>query len=450
MSDTPALGFEDDLLGLHDFAAKLENYLLVEHDFVDGSLVVQLNGTFGAGKTTFLEMWSKSLQHRRDEGEKLPAVIKLNAWIDDYCSDPLVSITSNLASSLGKGILQDTNGQESKLREIADKIAWYGLGFGNSLVKSFTGIDGKEIVESVSAKVGERRVQIPDFVALHQDRVKTLSELKTLLRELCGGNDPKVFVFVDELDRCRPNYAIEYIETIKHIFDIKGMVFVLAADGDQLAQSAKALFGSELDTERYFRKFIHREIPLPPPSDSSLLNLSEVYWSKYLAISAKRQTRINLGQYARYITELLPLLNLPPRDIQEIFRVSGHVATSKSNSDSHLNFGYGFCTILMATLRVTDTEIYRRLGTEAISPIDFCNFLKQRVKPEDFRWWANLYITGIANTKPTISVKQVMEQYGLDQQETHEYARAFWGRFTDSDPFQRIYEKIETLSTFAE
>ena len=70
-----------------------------------------------------------------------------------------------------------------------------------------------------------------------------MGTLKNAVREIVSSSSPRAFFIVDELDRCRPDYAITYLETIKHIFDIKGAVFILAADRQQLENSAKTAFG---------------------------------------------------------------------------------------------------------------------------------------------------------------------------------------------------------------
>lgn len=54
------------------------------------------------------------------------------------------------------------------------------------------------------------------------------------------------FIFIDELDRCRPSYAVEMLETIKHIFDISGVVFVVATDTEQLQHAVKVVYGEDL------------------------------------------------------------------------------------------------------------------------------------------------------------------------------------------------------------
>jgi predicted KAP-like P-loop ATPase len=88
MSEIAPLTFEEyDKLGLKPFCEKLERFLMVEHDFVEGSLVISLNAPFGGGKTTFLSMWNSDLDKRREGGSAIPKAIIINAWESDYCGD---------------------------------------------------------------------------------------------------------------------------------------------------------------------------------------------------------------------------------------------------------------------------------------------------------------------------------------------------------------------------
>lgn len=106
--------------------------------------------------------------------------------------------------------------------------------------------------------------------------------LREAISEFVEGENPKILFLVDELDRCRPDYAISYLETTKHIFDIKGTVFILAADRQHLENSAKTAFGADLDFDEYYRKFIHREVSLPDISEENYRKLASKYVSFYL------------------------------------------------------------------------------------------------------------------------------------------------------------------------
>ena len=49
---------------------------------------------------------------------------------------------------------------------------------------------------------------------------------------------------VDELDRCRPSYAVELPEVVKHLFTVDGVVFVIAVNRAELTHSIRALYGT--------------------------------------------------------------------------------------------------------------------------------------------------------------------------------------------------------------
>jgi hypothetical protein len=75
----------------------------------------------------------------------------------------------------------------------------------------------------------------------------------------------KVVIIIDELDRCRPTYAIELLERVKHLFDASGVVFILGIDRSQLNHSIRSLYGSEFDATGYLRRFIDVDYRLPEP-----------------------------------------------------------------------------------------------------------------------------------------------------------------------------------------
>jgi hypothetical protein len=71
-----------------------------------------------------------------------------------------------------------------------------------------------------------------------------------------------IIVIIDELDRCRPNYAIRMLEEIKHFFEVPGVVFILGLHGGQLSKSVSAVYGAEFDSEDYLRRFFTRRYEL--------------------------------------------------------------------------------------------------------------------------------------------------------------------------------------------
>jgi hypothetical protein len=366
-----AITFADDKLDLEPFCKKFEQFLIVDHDFVDGSLVVSLNAAFGSGKTHFLTMWNADLSQRRSVDTNVPMTVMLNAWEGDYCGEPLLAIVTGLL----KAVSAHAPVGEKRLREAAKDAAWFITGLANDLASKWTGFDPIGAGELVAAKKKERKQEKPDFIKLYEQRTNALNELKSCLREIFGGDCPKVFVFVDELDRCHPDYAISYLETLKHVFDIHGLVFVLAVDYDQLASSARALFGQDLNFAEYLRKFIQRSFSLPEPTDAELRKLAEHFTALYLEKKGKRACLINLHNHTQNIVELISALKLTPRQMQETFRIIGHVVAGEEEKRGQLLWSLSVGIILMVALKVSNSPMYADIGRSRQDHTKFGHFM---------------------------------------------------------------------------
>ncbi|WP_372364029.1 P-loop NTPase fold protein [Xanthomonas sp. NCPPB 3583] len=81
----------------------------------------------------------------------------------------------------------------------------------------------------------------------------------------------KVVVIIDELDRCRPLFAIQMLERVKHLFEINGFLFVISTDGKNLPEAVRSVYGGMESGERYLRRFFDFEFRLPAP-DARIFN----------------------------------------------------------------------------------------------------------------------------------------------------------------------------------
>ena len=119
----------------------------------------------------------------------------------------------------------------------------------------------------------------------HKERYESIQYLKNEIRQWVEGAvglsegelDYPAFILIDELDRCRPSYAVEMLETIKHIFDIPKVVFVLATDTEQLQHAIKVIYGDGFDAQNYLGRFFMRRFNLPLVSTKVFI---EEYLSK--------------------------------------------------------------------------------------------------------------------------------------------------------------------------
>nr|VFK50932.1 MAG: KAP family P-loop domain-containing protein [Candidatus Kentron sp. TUN]VFK52115.1 MAG: KAP family P-loop domain-containing protein [Candidatus Kentron sp. TUN]VFK52157.1 MAG: KAP family P-loop domain-containing protein [Candidatus Kentron sp. TUN] len=442
--------FTEDLLDLHDFSDRLERFIETELDFVEGSLVVALSSKFGSGKTTFLRMWQTALE-AAPEAEGKPLVISLNAWESDYYGDPLFAIISALAETIQR---KDQESAE-KLRGKAKRLGQLTVTMGSQLLNKHIGIDpiaANKIVEAKQTEHAEFRRGIPDTFTRYEDRKRAMASLKGEIDEFVSSKH-RVLFLVDELDRCRPDYAITYLETIKHIFDIKGTVFLLAADRKQLENSAKTAFGSDLDFEEYYRRFVHREVTLPPISDAGYGKLAEKYVNWYLEREGSRFCFMKLDSYrVENIRELIVGLKLTPRQIQEVFRILGHLFAVPEHKRGQLRWCIAVGSIAMAAFKVGKPDFFCALGGGRLDPKAVADFLSHTVG-SDVEWWFILFLTGEGLlTKKGETMKEIAMRAGFTESESphlhndhnlHQWNQG-WGYSTNC--FKQIYDKIQQIS----
>ena len=231
----------DDVLERSKIGEALTNLLGERTD----SLVINVNGYWGTGKTFFLKRWQKQLEQK---GFK---AIYFNAWEDDFCDNPLVAILGQLSESLKGNEFQECM---AKIGDAAKVLFIHNL---KSVTNKFTGLTfPDETLEQLTDKTLEEYSRQRD----KKDELKArLKELSSKIKE--ETKHPLVFV-IDELDRCRPTFAIELLERVKHIFDIPGMVFVLGINRDELCSSIRSVYG-DIDADVYLRRFFDMEFLLP-------------------------------------------------------------------------------------------------------------------------------------------------------------------------------------------
>jgi hypothetical protein len=212
-------------------------------------LVVGLNGGWGTGKTFILQRWRLQLEK---EGY---SALYFNAWTDDYCGDPLIAILGQLWDHL-KG--SDFKESARSLKESAGAL--FKQTIFNAISTTTAGIVdvSGESFKSVAEKC------IDAYSAQNTSRSVVRSRLSRLANEIHGKTSHPLVFIIDELDRCRPTFAIELLERVKHIFDVDNLVFVFGIDRAQLCKSIQAVYG-DIDADEYLARFIDITFSLPTP-----------------------------------------------------------------------------------------------------------------------------------------------------------------------------------------
>lgn len=239
--------FKDDLLDREQYAKVLTNIL----ENSEEGFVLSINADWGYGKTTFVKMWEAMLQ---DKGFQ---TIYFNAWESDFVADPMMALIDGLRTGFEEKDLSSESMQKlsalwNAAIGVVKAIPQYQV-IGQIAEALKNGIDGCLEDKTDLQKYHNFKKIVTDF----------RSQLTKLSKEISG--EKQLIIFVDELDRCRPDYSVQMLERIKHFFAIDNIVFVLSIDKHVICQSISSLYGGDIDAEAYLRRFVDLEFILPSP-----------------------------------------------------------------------------------------------------------------------------------------------------------------------------------------
>lgn len=226
-------------------------------DQIEPPFSICIDAPWGDGKTFFVKTLELILVARNPNVEKRAEIILpegiieedsmetepsefvpfyFNAWENDMLDNPLGSIIASMATSCGAGFIGSNAGGGNMAARIIDSVGGI-IGRNPHIAGIVDAFDGKRLIEEY-----EKRRNIEDDVERFVDEV--LSEKGSI-----------VILFIDELDRCRPDYAIRLLGDIKNLFENEKMILVYSTDLKQLANAVRGFYGEEFSAEKYLERF---------------------------------------------------------------------------------------------------------------------------------------------------------------------------------------------------
>ncbi len=353
--------WDDDLLGREADANFLIEFLKnrIEERRAVGlskSYVLNIDAAWGQGKTFFLQR----LRQQLEANQFLVAYV--NAWEDDHADDPLVAVIASLDSVIEANFARDSplvsawtavrkygleiavTGAKGALVTLAKRA--FGEGFDeikeildqpdnsqhedvDAEVAAEKGV-GEEMLEGAEVSVGkflDKKAEglIGDFRRSKASISRFRNDLTALLAALEeeGKTPLPFFVLIDELDRCRPMYAIALLERIKHLFEVDNIVFIIATDSPQLRSSIKAVYGSDFDSGRYLLRFFDRSYVFEKPSYEAFV----AYHFKLQNIDASILSSPPDTDAQSFFVETMSQLNLSLRDAEQCLDILRNILT---------------------------------------------------------------------------------------------------------------------------
>ncbi|CAN7722885.1 KAP family P-loop NTPase fold protein [Aminobacter sp. LjRoot7] len=330
---------------------------------------INVSAPWGAGKTFFMTRLAEQL---RSDGFR---VAEVNAWRDDHADDPIFPVMSAILGSLQKA--GKTAGIRQSLKKNAGKItARAAMGLAKRGAEFFIGreaVDG--ITDDVAKSIAEAAEQTLSEYAEQalerfEDGQKAIDDFRT---ELAKGveNGKPLFVLIDEVDRCRPIYAISLLERIKHLFDVPNVIFLVATHTDQLAHTIRAVYGAGFDADTYLHRFFDRTYSFDQPT---LDQFVDVQWDE-LRLQEDRYLPIPDHTQSQMVSAVSRIAGLSLRDIKQCMEILGSV-TNRAEAKVPVPLLYVYPLVAAYHLRKTGafnvaTGMANRDGDQQIAARQF-------------------------------------------------------------------------------
>lgn len=270
--------FVDDKIGRNPKVFKFISLI----NRIESSCSISLDGSWGSGKTIFVKqvkMVLDSLNQFKVKGDyfeqeeetvktifsrlcdkttpvesiKPHVCVYYDAWENDSDTDPLISLAYKISKDFSSEYVFEN---APKIQEVVSSAL-------KTIVSGITNIDVNRIYDD--CHFTNKLEEIEKTKSLEQ----TISEMfDSLLPE----HDDRLIVFIDELDRCKPTYAVKLLERIKHYFTNSKITFVFSTNLQELGNTIKKMYGSDFDADRYFDKFFDLRFSLPEINIDSYLS----------------------------------------------------------------------------------------------------------------------------------------------------------------------------------
>ena len=386
--------FTNDLLGRKAYGEALLNLVVRSSD----ELVISLDGKWGEGKTTFIKMWQGLLSENG-----IPNIY-IDAFSNDYLDDAFISVISEITFFSEKHIVKDHQEKIEELKKKSKKIGVQLLSWSTKLgIKAATlGIikdaDIEELKDIKSDISKSFSTLVSDFIEerinSHSKDVALIESFKELLSslpaKLVKDEEKPLIVIIDELDRCKPTFAVDLVEKIKHLFSVKNVVFILVMNKSQLEESIKSVYGQNIDAHTYLQKFINIETKLPKRTSERHDNDLKKYSGKLFKLH-ELETWGDERNIIDCIEPLATHFNLSLRQLEKVY--TNLAVFYGSSSENHLRLVP--VIVFLAVLKVINPYLFERLlynkssYTELITELNFTDINEYEENNHSLYWIMN-------------------------------------------------------------
>ncbi|RLW55475.1 MAG: hypothetical protein B6D76_03575 [gamma proteobacterium symbiont of Stewartia floridana] len=348
---------EKDTFQRREYAEDLTNLI----SNVDDELVLALDAPWGEGKTTFVKMWRGMLH---DKGVHS---IYFDAFKNDFIEDPFLALVGEIHCLLENQPNEDIK-NDFKEKAIATLKALGKASVRVGIRAATAGVLDETILEGAGAE-GEVTDIADQYLSnritdIQKDKA-TLENFRTTLGTIAKslGENTKLVFIIDELDRCKPSFALDLLEKIKHVFSVPDIVFVLVMNREQMSEVIKTRYGLGINATKYLQKFIHIWIGLPKRLEQHD-NDGSRYLNHCLQNMGYENSTDSYGFERETFSELIDYYGMSLREIE---RSLTNFALVENTTGGNLVRDYLTMSVFLSVIKALYPDCFKKIRHERIT-----------------------------------------------------------------------------------
>ncbi len=344
-----------------------------------------IDGDWGTGKTEFtyklINLFKEGQKPKEEVGEqqrqsenKIYSLVYIDAYKADHADEPLMTILSALINAF-----PDIK-EKKDLRKKAMSVLKFGtktiLKGGVNWVLRQDSVDIANDFDDEIKKAFDK--SIDRILSIHEKSEEKIKALVEVMEKITKENP--VIIFIDELDRCRPNFAIKMLENIKHIFDIVNLKFVLVANLNQIRSSINHCYGASVNSQSYLDKFLGFTFGLPqtiPMSNQKCVSCS--HFKRLLRGSELNTTTLIQEDYIDFFEKIIIVNKLTLRQVETFIKyLNIYQVVSNNELSESMDFGIMMLIIFGIYLFCFEPDLVADINHGVIDAVELNKLLGKK------------------------------------------------------------------------
>ncbi|CAM3611158.1 ATPase AAA [Psychrobacter glaciei] len=348
---------------------------LLDSDIDVSPLII--DGKWGTGKTEFCFKLKNLIEADNPNNYKVGYV---NAFQADHANEPLLTLIAEVASFYDekddkrKNFIKNAVPYLRLISGIGLK-AGLGFAFGRYAVDIPDALaDGMEEIKDGSKSLIDQSLE--SMIKDQVEAEKNLSTLRDALSDIASTNP--IILLIDELDRCRPDFAVMMLETIKHVFDVDNVQIILITNAEQLKATIKHSYGSETNSHDYLYKFFKYQINLPTSTkdiEGRSVENNVTYFKATVQASKVIPQDFKENQFIYEIPTFLNVGKLSLRNIEQIVRCIETLIIFEDKEQSKSRIVEQILMVFLSFVYMIDKGIFQEIISKEINEDRFMKFI---------------------------------------------------------------------------